>query len=120
MCTHQRLDDLRPNQRQTQRLEAALRDIVAKLPSTDVVRAILFGSLASGNVGAASDVDLLVVRPTAKRFIERAADLYELFDCPVGLDVLVYTPAEFERMKRQNPLVKRAVQTGRLVYESGP
>ncbi|MEW6744711.1 MAG: nucleotidyltransferase domain-containing protein [Planctomycetota bacterium] len=111
---------LRPNQEQKQRLEQALEDIVHLLPSTDVLCAIAFGSLVTGDVGAASDLDLLVVRPTPLRFLDRAADLYELFQVPVGLDLLVYTPEEFERMKIDNPLIRHAVRTGRVVYEAKP
>ena len=45
------------------RLEAELRRIVAELPRLGVTKAILFGSLASGNVGQTSDLDLILVTP---------------------------------------------------------
>lgn len=111
---------LRPNPDQTARLQRVLEQIVERLASTDVQLAVLFGSLARGEVGACSDIDLLVVRPTDERFVRRADDLASLFDAPVGLDILVYTPEEFEGLKSENPLIREACATGKVIYEAHP
>jgi predicted nucleotidyltransferase len=58
----------------------------------------LFGSYARGDADAWSDVDLVVVMPTDRHFVERPLDLDEVLDAlPVATDILVYTPEEFER-----------------------
>jgi predicted nucleotidyltransferase len=58
----------------------------------------VFGSFARGTQDAYSDLDLAVVLDTTLPRLERHRALTELFDAsPVGLDLLVYTPEEFER-----------------------
>ena len=60
--------------------------------------AYLFGSYARGEADAWSDIDLIVVMPSERTFVERALDLTDVLDAlPVAADVLVYTPGEFER-----------------------
>lgn len=73
-------------------LEEALRGrLVDRVES-----AWLFGSLARGDYGPDSDIDLLLVTETTEPFTRRPAlfdDLYERFP---ALDALVYTPREFK------------------------
>ncbi len=58
---------------------------------------LLFGSLARGDVRDHSDIDLIVVKETEKRFLDRLDEFYD--DAREAMDVLVYTPQEFEEMK---------------------
>lgn len=111
---------LRPDPVRAARLERALAQIIVRLPATDVQLAVVFGSLARDEVGPGSDLDLLLVRPTGERFIKRAEDLAAVLDVPVGLDVLVYTPEEFARLRIQSPFIRQALATGRIVYEAKP
>ncbi len=62
----------------------------------------MFGSYARGGADAWSDVDLVVVMPTDRPFVERPLDLTDVLDAlPTATDILVYTPEEFARgMKR--------------------
>lgn len=98
-------------------LERELERIVERLAVLDPDRVILFGSLASGDVGRGSDIDLIVVKRTAKRFLDRLDEVYAAVEPAVGLDVLVYTPEEFETLSRERGFVSRAVATGRVLYE---
>ncbi len=82
-----------------------------------VKRIILFGSLTAGDPGIASDVDLLLVWETALPFLERTVELYRRLQPRVSADILAYTPEEMERMKG-NPLVRRALQEGKVLYEA--
>jgi len=85
-------------------------------------RVILFGSLARGTQSERSDIDLIVVRETNERFVERPTEiLMMLYEKLRGwvIDVLVYTPEEYERMLAHgNFFLTRAVREGRIVYES--
>jgi predicted nucleotidyltransferase len=79
----------------------------------------VFGSMATGAVHEWSDIDLVIVKETTQRFLERSKEVLKLLQPTVGLDVLVYTPAEFaqlcqERMFVQNEIVSK----GRVLYES--
>ena len=59
---------------------------------------------------------ILVINNTEKGFIERTADLYSELHVGVDMDLLVYTPEEYERQRKRG-LVRHALGTGRVVYE---
>jgi predicted nucleotidyltransferase len=76
--------------------------LVPLLKQRGAVKAVLFGSYARGSADAWSDVDLVVVMPTEKAFVERPFDLKEILDAlPAAVDLLVYTPEEFEADMRR-------------------
>lgn len=80
-----------------------------------VEKIILFGSQARGEADEYSDVDLIVVKRTGKRFVER---LVEVPSLPVHADVFVYTPEEFEAMKgNENPFITEVLKTAKVIYE---
>jgi len=83
-------------------------------------RAILFGSLARGDASRHSDLDLIVVQDTPKRFLDRYEGiLAEIAALVPGRDVdlLIYTPAEIEQI-RDRPLIAAALREGMVIYES--
>ncbi len=110
--------DWEAGKRRRARLEAELRRIVAEFPRLGVLKAILFGSLASGNVGPASDLDLILVLPSADPFARRSERFYEALNPSVALDLFVYTPEEFSEMAEASPFVRLAVAGGRVIYEA--
>lgn len=82
-------------------------------------RVVLFGSQATGEADAQSDVDLLVVSdlPGTNRdqamAIRRSLGLF-----PVPCDVFVRTPQEFQRQRGVvNNIVYFADRYGKVVYE---
>jgi len=84
-------------------------------------RIILFGSAARGEADEWSDVDLILVVPTEKRFLDRLEEAYLRWNLPVAVDILVYTPSEFQAMlAEENPLACEAVTHGVLLYEKSP
>jgi len=91
------------------------------LRSTPGVRkAILIGSLAEGNVGVASDIDLIVVREDRRHFLDRTADLIRRLRPRTALDLLVYTPEEFERLRREgNRFLRHALERGKILLDDG-
>lgn len=64
-------------------------------------KVVLFGSRARGDHLKHSDYDIIVVSPCFEgyNFLDRLAMLYELWDGDLHLDVLAYTPEEFEQKK---------------------
>jgi predicted nucleotidyltransferase len=59
--------------------------------------AYIFGSFATGNQDPLSDIDLIVVAQTALPFHERARQFDQVYEVWPRIDLLVYTPEEFER-----------------------
>jgi predicted nucleotidyltransferase len=98
-------------------LERELERIVRILRHLSVQRIILFGSAARENITAWSDLDLIVVLDSDLPFIKRLGLLYERIQPRVGLDLLAYTPQEFEDL-RQRPFMRLALREGRVLYEA--
>ena len=82
-------------------------------------RAIVFGSVARGEADEWSDLDLLIVAETPRPFFERFKDFAGIYDVWPRLDLLIYTPQEFEQLVAQeNPLVLRAIEEGVVLHEA--
>ena len=81
------------------------------------IKVIAFGSVARGESDQWSDLDLIVVAETDRPFLERFKDFAGLYDVWPSLDLLVYTPAEFQRMVAdENPLVMEALREGVILH----
>ncbi len=82
--------------------------------------AVLFGSYARGTSTPRSDVDLLLVEATDQPFLDRLSRYLDplVERLGVGVELLVYTPAEFASL-RDNRFVRRALREGKVLYESG-
>ena len=78
----------------------------------------VFGSHARGTAGDGSDIDVIVVAPTERPFVDRFRDyLPALVDAGVGVDLLVYTPDEFAQMQsEERPFLVDALADARQVY----
>ena len=84
---------------------------------SDAKQVILFGSVARGEAGPDSDLDILVVIPVEGRKHDVAVRLLrELRDIPVPIDVVVVDVDEFPVEARLPGIVRVAVREGR-VYE---
>ncbi len=98
--------------------EIELNKIIHSLIEYDPIKIILFGSFARGDYHAGSDVDLIIVKETKKRFTDRIGDVLELCDTDLVVEPLVYTPAEIEKMlSRDNDFIQSALREGLTIYE---
>jgi predicted nucleotidyltransferase len=83
------------------------------LAGTGVLRAVVFGSYARGDADEASDLDLLLVERTTLPFVERGRRHLPLFRLGLGVDLLIYTPDEYEELKREgHALIERVEREG--------
>jgi len=81
---------------------------------------ILFGSYCAGQVDEWSDLDLVIVKDTQASFLDRTRQVLELLKPQVGVDVLVYTPQEFEQLSRERAFVRQEIMVkGKVIYERG-
>lgn len=80
---------------------------------------ILFGSLATGEITEESDLDLLIIKETTRRPIERVMEIDALLGHPrIALDVLVYTPKEIEYLQREgSQFIEDILSSGLVLYE---
>lgn len=80
---------------------------------------ILFGSMATNNVGEWSDLDLVIIKDTSLPFLERLVEVALLCRARVGVDYLVYTQLEFEQMIAEENLfiIEEVIDKGKVLYE---
>lgn len=79
---------------------------------------ILYGSQARGNQRDGSDADLLIVKETHERPINRRIRVESILsDRLIPLDITVYTPQEFRYLfSLGSPFVEEIIKEGRVVY----
>lgn len=95
--------------------EERVRRLIEKVKSEfEPELILLFGSRARGDALKSSDHDLIIVSRKFEEmdFRERIIKVYELVDEPLNVDILCYTPEEFEEKKRQITIVKKAAEEG--------
>ena len=98
-----------------------LREIVARIvAAANPDRVILFGSAATGEMAADSDLDLLVVEPqvsdTRRESIRLRAALEGV---PFPIDVIVMSRTRFEETKNViGGIAYPAYRYGRVLYEA--
>jgi predicted nucleotidyltransferase len=84
-------------------------------------RIYVFGSHARGEADELSDLDVVLIKQTSDPFFTRLRQAGQLLPADLAVDLLVYTPAEFERMLAAgNVLAETVVEEGRVVYERQP
>ncbi len=96
-----------------------LNEIVERLvKGYDPERIILFGSHADGVATEQSDVDLMILKETQDRPVDRRMTVERLLaDRALPLDLLVYTPSEFYRLYTQgSPLIQEITEKGKILY----
>lgn len=81
------------------------------------VRAIgYFGSYARGESGVGSDLDLLIIVADTDLPFERRGLAWDTSSLPVPADLLVYTQAEWDRLRRESAFGHRAATELVQVY----
>jgi predicted nucleotidyltransferase len=82
---------------------------------------VLFGSMARGNYGVGSDVDILVISDNfPSNFLERLRLLFDANPTFAPIQAVGYTPAEFLKMiQRRHPTALYAVAEGKPLLDDG-
>ena len=107
--------DLPPSPRAPAERRRYAEEIIASLIARSPVCVIVFGSWAHGQADEYSDLDVVVVEETNKRFPQRLDDWD--FVPQMASDVLVYTPEEFASMLgRHNAFLQDVLREGVTVY----
>jgi uncharacterized protein len=99
-------------------LQAEAERLTSLLVRQGAQLVVAFGSFARGDVRPGSDLDLLVVLDANEPFGTRLVRLHELLIPQVALDLLAYTPHEFEAVK-DRPFIRRALEEGVVLHAVG-
>ena len=94
---------------------AALRPLLVQQAAQ---AAYLFGSQARGDATPDSDIDVIIVAPSDRPFVDRFHDyMPALLAAEGAVDLLVYTPEEFERLKvEERPFLMHALESARPIH----
>ena len=80
----------------------------------------IFGSAKSATAGPGSDIDLLVIKETSERFIDRWVAVRHLLSDPsrtIPLEVIVLTPQELsKRLDIGDQFLKEIIDQGEVLY----
>ena len=78
------------------------------------IKVLVFGSRARGDALKHSDLDLLIVSEAFEevRWLDRPVRVAEECDIRFGVEMLCYTPEEYERKRRELGIVRTATEEG--------
>jgi len=104
-------------------VETILSEIVGRLKSEyNPLKIILFGSYAYGTPGKDSDIDLLILKDTNERRVDRFVWVKRIIydsNRKIPVSPLVYTPDELsERLNMGDDFMKEIIQKGVVLYEA--
>ena len=99
--------------------EKKIKWLISDLKNYVPEKIILFGSATTKNMDEYSDMDVVVIKQTQENFLERIKKTVFMLRDEIGkVDIFVYTPQEFEKMKEvENPFISRVLETGKVIYE---
>ncbi len=91
-------------------------NIIATAKLHGATSVILFGSRAKGTEREQSDIDICIIaQTTSKRRL--AALLSAEIDCELPIDILVYTPSEWDEcIKDETSFAAKILKEGRILY----
>jgi len=83
-------------------------------------KVILFGSYAYDHPGSDSDIDLLIIKETEERFIDRWVSVRRLLSDPrrmIPLEAIVLTPQEVSRhLANGDQFLADILEKGKVLY----
>jgi predicted nucleotidyltransferase len=103
------------NIREIENYKSSFKPIFEK---NDVQKAILFGSIGRDTQTRKSDIDLMIIMKTNKRFFNRFDDFNEILSLvrDRSVDMLIYTPEELDKISHR-PFIKKILKEGITIYE---
>jgi uncharacterized protein len=97
------------------KISQAVEGLVSELRQNfpEIKRLIWFGSWVNGHPSRGSDVDLCLVVFHSDQPARDRASKYLPVGFPVGIDLVVYTEAEFDRLDQVSPRWKQEIMKGK-------
>jgi len=100
--------------RREERLKKELKRILRRLKKFyKPDKVILFGSLVEGKIHSGSDIDLLIIKKSKKRYLDRIDEFLDIVKPKIALDVFILAPEEV----KNNPYVREILKIGKVIYE---
>jgi len=114
-------DPLASRRRERERLLDLARAYAEGLRARlDLVGVVVVGSVARGEADEWSDLDLVIIADTARPFLDRYLDFTGIYDVWPRLDLIIYTPGEFARMRAEGRAFIEHVEAEGVVVHEAP
>jgi uncharacterized protein len=111
---------MRPHEKDTDEISSLAVTLRPVFQKHGIAKAIVFGSFARGEPSRRSDVDLVLIQETEKRFLDRYEGILRDIVALVhgrDVDLLIYTPQEFAEMTDRR-FIRTIMKEGVVIYES--
>jgi predicted nucleotidyltransferase len=104
-------------------IKRVVKELVAKIKENyQPEKIILFGSCAYGNPTRDSDIDLLIIKRTKERPMDRRIKVRRIVSDPhrrIPFEPLVLTPQEIKnRLRIGDQFIKQILTKGEVIYAS--
>jgi len=101
-----------------QNLHPSVALMLEELKTYAPERVILFGSHARGDTHQGSDIDVLIIKETERKFLDRILDVYNTCRQSPRIEAIVYTLTEFEQKVREGcDFIQTVLEEGVVIYE---
>ncbi len=98
-------------------VEAEIAIVVHQLMEYKPQKIIVHGSLARGDYHEGSDMDLVIIKETDIRFVDRIYEVLVLVKSKLSVEPIIYTEQELEKMMvEENGFIKKVFAEGRVLY----
>lgn len=99
--------------------KAKLKRLIKALGAYEPEKVYVIGSWARGEEDELSDYDLVVIKETPLPFFDRLKEVGKLLSLEAGgIDILVYTPQEWEETGLQgNAFAHMIIEEGQIIYD---
>lgn len=108
---------MKVGQREREIIDRIVQKIVSEYAPQKI---ILFGSYAYGKPSPDSDIDLLIIKDTTERFIDRWVTVRRILSDPkraIPLETIVLTPREVEqRLQVGDQFIAEILENGQVLY----
>ncbi len=100
-----------------QLLRQELERLISELPGLGALKVILVGDLLTEKIGPSSIIELVIVQETTELYLDRIDFFVSHLRPTVGVDLCVYTPAEFAGLESTNLAMYNRIKPEGILYE---
>lgn len=106
------------NEKENNIIEHIKKSLLPFFKMSKTKKAYLFGSFAEGTMTRKSDVDLMIITDTDKRFFDRYNDYDQIQQIlsDRSIEMLIYTPEELNSIAHR-AFIRRILTDGQVIYE---
>ena len=99
-------------------LRQELERVLEELPGYGALKVILVGDMLAGEIKPSSILELVIVQDTSESYLDRIDFFLSHLRPVVGVEICVYTPAEYSALESTNLVMFSKIKTEGILYEA--